>query len=53
MEARGKEVKLRLMNRAKARDYKLIWQTINVLLPLVLLLAFYIAFGLWRKRKYA
>lgn len=53
MEARGKEVKLRLMNRAKARDQKLFWQAVNILLPLLLLAAFGFGFAYWRKRKYA
>jgi ABC-2 type transport system permease protein len=53
MEARGKEVKLRLMNRTKARDYKLLWQLANITLPLILLIIFGVLFSIWRKRKFA
>ncbi len=53
MEARGKEVKLRLLNKANARDYKLYLQLANLFLPLILLGLFGYGFAWWRKRKYA
>ena len=53
IEARSKEVKLRLLDTVKAKEEKTMWQAINIALPLVLLGAFG-AFYTWqRKRKYA
>ncbi|MCB0633258.1 MAG: gliding motility-associated ABC transporter substrate-binding protein GldG [Saprospiraceae bacterium] len=52
-EARGKEVKLRLLDRMKAETQKVKWQVINLVLPLVFLLLFGFAYNWWRKRKYS
>jgi len=38
MEARGKKVKLRLLNQVKAKSEKTKWQLINILVPLILLI---------------
>lgn len=51
-EARGKEVKLRLIDRIKVNDQKAMWQFINVGLPIVLLIAFGFGYNWWRRRKY-
>ena len=53
MEARGKEVKLRLLSKQRVKDDKNFWKILNVGLPLLLLLAFGLGFNYWRKRKYA
>ena len=53
MEARGKEIKLRMLDKVAARDNKTVWQALNVLLPLVLLAIFAALFLGLRKRKYA
>ena len=53
MEARNKDVKLRLLNRAKVINEKTQWQMINMVLPLLLLTLFGIFFNFLRKRKYA
>lgn len=53
IEARGKEVKLRLMDTVKAKAEKTKWQLINILLPLVFLALFGIGYIQLRKRKYA
>lgn len=50
---RNKEVKIRLLDKAKLRTEKLQWQLINVLLPLLLLISFAIFQHYYRKYKYA
>ncbi|MEM1124271.1 MAG: gliding motility-associated ABC transporter substrate-binding protein GldG [Bacteroidota bacterium] len=51
--ARSKEVKLRLLNEAKADEEATKWQLINIVLPLVFLLLFGLVYNFWRRRKYA
>lgn len=53
LEARSKEVKLRLLNTVKAKEERTKWQLINIVLPLVLLILFGLIFQFIRKRKYA
>ena len=53
IEARTKEVKLRLLDKVKAKKEALKWQFINILLPLLLLGLFGMIFKWRRKRKYA
>lgn len=53
MEARNKDVKLRLLNRAKVIEEKTKWQLINMVLPLVLLGFFGLMYAFIRKKKYA
>ncbi|WP_207427866.1 gliding motility-associated ABC transporter substrate-binding protein GldG [Pedobacter sp. SYSU D00535] len=50
---RNKEVKMRLLDRARVRSEKLTWQFVNIVLPLFLLGAFAIAHHFYRKNKYA
>jgi ABC-2 type transport system permease protein len=50
---RNKEIKLRLLNRARVRGEKLYWQIINTTIPLLLVLIFAIFQHYTRKRKYA
>ncbi len=50
---RNKEIKLRLLDRAKVHAEKLQWQLINTIVPLVLVLIFAIFQHYARKRKYA
>jgi ABC-2 type transport system permease protein len=50
---RNKEIKLRLLNRARVRNEKLYWQIINTTIPLFLVLIFAIFQHYMRKRKYA
>jgi ABC-2 type transport system permease protein len=52
VEARSKEVKLRMLDVVRASDESVKWQLINVALPVVLLLVFGLLFNFWRKRKY-
>jgi ABC-2 type transport system permease protein len=53
IEARGKEVKLRLLNTVNAQEQKVLWQVVNILAPLLALIAFGLIFNILRKRKYA
>lgn len=49
---RNKEIKLRLLDRAKIRQEKLFWQFLNIGLPLKLLIVFGIFQHYFRKRRY-
>jgi ABC-2 type transport system permease protein len=50
---RSKEIKIRLLDRARIRSEKLTWQLINTIVPLCLVLIFAIFQHYIRKRKYA
>jgi ABC-2 type transport system permease protein len=50
---RNKEIKLRLLNRARIKNEKLDWQLINTVCPLLIVLIFAIFQHYLRKRKYA
>ncbi len=52
IEARSKEVKLRLLDEQRLKSEKTKWQIINIILPLVLLSIFAFIFYFVRKRKY-
>ncbi len=53
IEARAKEVKLRMLDVVRAQQETLKWQLINVALPLLLLLISVWGFNALRKRRYA
>mgnify|MGYP000134069883 CR=1 FL=1 len=53
IEARSKEVKLRLLDTVRARQEKTMWQAINLGLPLAFLAVFGWIFMWRRKKKYA
>ena len=53
MEARGKDVKLRLLNRVKAQEEKTQWQLINIVVPLVFVVIFGFLFTYLRRRRYS
>lgn len=52
IEARGKEVKLRLLNKTKAQQEKTRWQLINIAIPLLFLGVFGGIYTWWRRRTY-
>lgn len=52
IEVRGKEIAIRLLNKAKVKREKVQWQVINMLLPIGIILLFGLANGYIRKRKY-
>ena len=51
--ARGKEVRLRMLDTTRAQEEKTWWQVVNIVFPLVLIGVFGFGYGWWRKRKYA
>lgn len=51
--ARGKEVKLRLLDTDRAQQEATQWRLLNIGLPIILLLAFGFGFHRWRRRRYA
>jgi len=53
IELRTKEIKIRLLDRAKIRSEKLYWQVINNAVPLAFVLIFAIFQHYIRRRKYA
>jgi gliding-associated putative ABC transporter substrate-binding component GldG len=53
IEARGKEVKLRLLDTVKAQAEETKWQLINIVLPLVFLILFGFAYTWLRKKRFA
>ncbi len=52
IEARGKEVKLRLLDAPRARAERLRWQMLNIGLPLLFLIVFGLGFNYWRRRRF-
>ncbi len=50
LEARNKEVKLRLLDGLRAKEEKIRWQMINLSLPVLLIILFGIGYS-WRRRK--
>lgn len=50
---RNKEVKVRLLDRARVRQEKLKWQSLNVGIPLVLMALAALIQSVYRRRKYA
>ena len=53
IEVRGKEITLRLLNKAKVKKEKLQWQLVNMIAPIILILLFGFVNAQVRKRKYA
>jgi ABC-2 type transport system permease protein len=52
IQARGKEVKLRPLDKIKTRDERTFWQVLNIVLPVGLVLIFGFMLQWWRKREY-
>ena len=53
LETRNKEVKLRMLNSVKVENEKPKWQLINIALPISLIILLGVAFGFYRRKKYA
>lgn len=53
IEARGREVRLRLLDTTRAQAEETLWQLINIGVPLLFLVVFGLAYHWWRKRRYA
>jgi ABC-2 type transport system permease protein len=52
MDLRSRELKLRLLNRMKVKSEKTMWQLINVLGPVLLVLIAGLIYNYFRRRKY-
>lgn len=52
-EARGREVKLRMLDTVQAQEEKTKWRLINIALPLALLALLGWVFQWWRKRRWS
>ena len=52
LDARAKDYTLRLLDVKKVIDQRLVWQLINLFLPILLVLIFGLFFQWWRKRQY-
>jgi ABC-2 type transport system permease protein len=52
IEARGKDVQLRLLDTVRANDERVKWGLINIGIPLFLLVVFGLIFNWMRKRRY-
>jgi hypothetical protein len=53
IQARGKEVKLRLLNTVDAQERKSFWQFLNIGVPLLFLALFGFTYHLIRRRRFA
>ncbi|MCF8372208.1 MAG: gliding motility-associated ABC transporter substrate-binding protein GldG [Bacteroidales bacterium] len=53
MEVRSREIKLRLLDKARVQNDHLFWKLLNVLAPLLFIITFGILFHYFRKRKYS
>jgi gliding-associated putative ABC transporter substrate-binding component GldG len=52
LEARSKDLKLRLLDTGRVKDERLKWQIINIVLPVLLVLIFASGYIFFRKRRY-
>jgi len=52
LEARSKEIKLRLLDNGRAKEEKSMWQFINVSVPVAIVLVFASCYLFFRKRRY-
>ena len=53
LNVRTRDLKIRLMDRAKVKEERLMWQIINVVIPVFLILIISLIWNIIRKRKYA
>ncbi len=52
LQARSKEIKLRLLDGVKTKNDRSKWQIINIVLPLIFVLLFGLLFNFFRTRRY-
>ena len=52
MELRSRELRIRLLDKNKISSKRLLWQLINTLLPIVIIVIFGSFLGIWKKRRY-
>lgn len=49
---RSRELKLRLLDKAKVKKTAMYWKVLNTMLPLLLVVMFGVAYHLWRRKNY-
>jgi len=52
LEARSKDVKLRLLDAGRAKDEKTTWQVVNLAIPVGIVVVFGMCYFFFRKRRY-
>jgi gliding-associated putative ABC transporter substrate-binding component GldG len=52
LEARNKDVKLRLLDMARVKKEKIRWQVLNIALPIALVMMFASAYFFFRRKRY-
>jgi len=52
MSIRLREIKMRLLNKAKVAKEKAFWKTSNTIMPVIIVVVFAVFASYWRKRKY-
>ena len=50
---RSREIKLRLLDRPRAKEQKIWWQLLNILLPIIFIILFGLTANYLRKKKYS
>jgi len=50
--ARNKEIKLRPLDKAALQDDRTYWQSINLIIPVIILAILGVIRNFWRQRKY-
>jgi len=53
IEVRSKEIVLRLLDKGKIKSEKLYWQTLNMVLPIVIIIVFGLVNAFYRKRRWS
>lgn len=53
VEARGKDVKLRMLDTVQAQEEKTQWRLVNIMFPLIALAGFGLGFNYWRRKRFA
>lgn len=53
IDIRSRELRIRLLDINRLKENKLTWQLVNILLPVVAILIFGLAYTFFRRRKYA
>ena len=53
IETRNKDLTLRLLDKNKVREQKFLWQVINIIVPVALIVFLGVFIQVWRKRKFA
>lgn len=52
IEARSKEIKLRLLDEVRAQEEKSYWQLLNIGLPVLFIVLFGLGYNFWRRRRF-